>query len=223
VRSLLHRIATDSCEERHGSTTLIEKQVLLPSISEDCVKSTASLVSKLHLGNPSILTRQGPPDPNHDLTCLKEAKVSEYYRSSVVRKTESIARNWEILINTPFAKIYSESRKRKFTVKGSTQDHTSYEKNYNSLLYPPAWMNILPLSFGVQIAARCTSGWKFSIEPFRVIPEDSLIFEFCRDGNLSGVQSLLRRRAASIWDRDAAGRTPLWVRGMLHDTQYSPS
>jgi len=203
--------------------TLIEQQVLLPSISEDCVKSTAPKVSKPHPEKPLILTRQRPPDPQHDLTCLEEAKFSEYYRSNVVRKTESITRNWEILINTPFAKIYSKSRTRKFTVKGSTQDHTSYEKNYNSLLYPPAWMNILPLSFGVQIVARCTSGWNFSIEPSHVIPEDSLIFEFCRDSNLSGVRSLLGRRAASLWDRDAAGRTPPWVRGMLHGTQYFPS
>lgn len=221
VRSLLHRAATHSCEGRVRSMLLIEQQVLVSSGNR--ATSLGPHKSKTSAGNDTSVFSGKCDSTDHKFACCNSKPVSEYHRSALVRKTESTSRNWNIFVKTPLAKVYSESRTRKILVKGSFENYTSYETNYNSLLYPPAWMNILPLSFGVQITARCTSGWEFSIEPFRVIPDDSLIFEFCREGNLSGVRSLLKRRTASPWDRDAAGRTPLWVSEIEYTTHDFPS
>ena len=78
-------------------------------------------------------------------------------------------------------------------------------------LYPPKVLSIFGMSYGVDIAAICTAGWKYSLQIFRAVPENAPIFEFCRDGNLAAVRTLLSTGHASPWDRDPEGRTPLFV------------
>ena len=85
------------------------------------------------------------------------------------------------------------------------------QKNAVHFFYPPRLINKLGISYGVQITSRSTAGWQYSLNIFRTVPENSPIFEFCRDGNLSAVRTLLTTRNASPWDRDPMGRTPLWV------------
>jgi len=41
------------------------------------------------------------------------------------------------------------------------------------------------------------------------MPDDSLIFEFCRQGNLSAVRQLISQGQGSIWDVNSWGETPL--------------
>ena len=43
------------------------------------------------------------------------------------------------------------------------------------------------------------------------VPDDALIFEFCREGNLAGVKTLLSKGQASVRDVDSLGRTALFV------------
>lgn len=61
------------------------------------------------------------------------------------------------------------------------------------------------------VTARSTIGWQYTLQPFRAVPENALIFGLCRTGNSDGVKLLLERGEASPLDRDPMGRTPVWV------------
>lgn len=95
------------------------------------------------------------------------------------------------------------------------QQHPSSRKREQEsavyFFYPPRLLNKFGVSYGMQITARSTAGWQYSLSIFRAVPENAPIFEFCRDGNLSAVRTLLATGNASPWDRDPTGRTPLWV------------
>jgi hypothetical protein len=112
---------------------------------------------------------------------------------------------------TPFVTFYGRVTSKKITTGDASRTHESIERKATYVLYPPKWLQTLGLSFGAQISATSTWGWKYNLEPFRAVPEDSLIFDFCRTGNVDGVRTLLKRGEASPWDRDPLGRTPLWV------------
>ena len=70
----------------------------------------------------------------------------------------------------------------------------------------------LGLAYELHLALFHSSrGWKGSLQTYQPVPDDSLIFEFCRTGNVEGVQLLLSRKEASIWDVNSHGWTPLHV------------
>jgi len=58
-----------------------------------------------------------------------------------------------------------------------------------------------------------TTGWKFNATALRAVPENSLIFELCRQGNVQAVQLMLARGDASVKDTSPKGWTPLHVSG----------
>jgi hypothetical protein len=123
----------------------------------------------------------------------------------------------EYSLVTPFVKTFAKSRSYQSTIiRSSEETHRTSESDVKCVFYPNACGKFLGLSWGLLVSARSTSGWQFSIQPFRAVAEDSLIFEFCRNGNLEGVRALFERREASPWDRDPTGQTPLWVG---HSTQ----
>jgi hypothetical protein len=70
-------------------------------------------------------------------------------------------------------------------------------------------------SYGLNFSfTQSYRGWKHCLETFRCVPDDSLIFDFCRSGNIQGVETLSRTGKASVWDTDSAGWTPLHVCGL---------
>lgn len=112
----------------------------------------------------------------------------------------------------PFVSILAQSRTYVVrTVRSSEVCETS-ESRVSCVVYPNAGGKFLGMSRGILLSATSSSGWQYTIQPFRAVAEDSLIFEFCRKGNLEGVRTLFERREASPWDRDPTGQTPLWVR-----------
>ena len=88
-----------------------------------------------------------------------------------------------------------------------------YEHQSSFTIRPAAWLINVGLNYGLHVSMIKSSlqGWKQVIEPFRPVPDDSLIFEFCREGNLEGVRSLLSRGDASVKDTDSLGQTALYV------------
>ena len=79
------------------------------------------------------------------------------------------------------------------------------------VFYPPTLLQMLGISYGMQITSRSTAGWQYTLNIFRAVPENAPIFQFCRDGNLPAVRTLLTTGNASVWDLDPMGRTPLSV------------
>jgi hypothetical protein len=98
----------------------------------------------------------------------------------------------------------------------SVASHYRLERETAFFYHPAQWLVRRGFQFGLNaLFMRATQGWTFQIRPFRAIPDDSLIFEFCEKGNLDGVRSLLGRRQASPWDVDSYGLTPLHVSQFL--------
>ena len=89
---------------------------------------------------------------------------------------------------------------------GSAKDR--YETYF--VLHPANWLLRLGARTGFN-GSFSTAGWKHTLETFRAVPDDSLMFEFCADGNIDGIKALLSRGEASVWDRDSFGQTPLHV------------
>ena len=80
------------------------------------------------------------------------------------------------------------------------------------IFYPSSWLTRLGLGYGVEASLQNSKGgWKFDFNPIRAVPDDSLIFELCRDGDLMGVNRLLMRRDADLRDTSSRGWTPLHV------------
>lgn len=122
----------------------------------------------------------------------------------------------EFNVTTPFVGVHVRSRTFKLRTVRSVEVRETSETDVTCVVYSTAGGKLLGISHGALLSASSTSGWKFTIQPFRAVAEDSLIFEFCREGNVEGVRTLFKRGEASPWDRDPAGQTPLWVRQTKH-------
>ena len=91
-------------------------------------------------------------------------------------------------------------------------DNHLLEHETSFIYHPAPWYLRMCFNFGVNVlVAKAAQGWQWKIQTFRAVPYDSLFFDFCENGNLDGVRTLLDRREASPWDVDPEGWTPLHV------------
>ena len=117
-----------------------------------------------------------------------------------------------------FGTVYIQSKtscselKRTDVVRRSSLDD-EYEHESSFTVYPAAWLVGLGFKYGLHLSLVKSSirGWKQTLGTSCHVPDDALVFEFCKQGNVSGVRSLLLRGDASIRDIDSKGRTPLFV------------
>ncbi|TGO86594.1 hypothetical protein BPOR_0291g00130 [Botrytis porri] len=114
-------------------------------------------------------------------------------------------------ITSPFSNFWKESIKTTEEVVHASGVKETVEEESQLIIYPSKWLAKLGVGYGIELYILASRGWRYSFQPFRAVPESSLIFQFCREGNLGGVRTLLSRGDASPYDRDPLGRTPLWV------------
>lgn len=80
------------------------------------------------------------------------------------------------------------------------------------IFHPADWLIRLGVKSGLDVmVSMSTQGWKNALRTFRAVPRDALIFQFCMDGNIEGIKTLLARGDASVWDQCPYGQTPLHV------------
>lgn len=93
-------------------------------------------------------------------------------------------------------------------------EQDQYESKTLYVIYPAPWLIRLGFQYGLHLGllSSSTDGWKNTLKTFCPVPDDALIFEFCRQGNVSAVQTLLSEGRASVRDTDSWGLTPLHVR-----------
>lgn len=72
----------------------------------------------------------------------------------------------------------------------------------------PSWL--VNRAWSIQAMQSC-SGWTFSPRTYNTVPADAMVFRYGRDGNIKGLQELFDKRAASPFDRNDHGGTPLHV------------
>lgn len=81
------------------------------------------------------------------------------------------------------------------------------------IFYPASWLSRIGLRYGTEANLQWSpsAGWKFNVSAVKAVPENSLIFDFCREGNIQGVMKLFERGDASMKDTSPKGWTPLHV------------
>jgi hypothetical protein len=91
------------------------------------------------------------------------------------------------------------------------EDRFEYENIFR--LVPPGWLARFGFTYGLsgRISHSFLSGPMVALDVVRSVPDDAMIFDLCREGNLGCVQTLLSRGQASAKDVDSQGRTPLYV------------
>lgn len=79
-------------------------------------------------------------------------------------------------------------------------------------IHPASWLIRLGINFGTKFESQInTHDWKYRLDSFRAVPDDSDIFRACRRGDIEGVKELLSLGKASVWDTNSVGWTPLHV------------
>lgn len=80
--------------------------------------------------------------------------------------------------------------------------------------HPAPWLFKWCCSYGLKVEILrkfLQQGWKQSLNTYRAVPDDAIIFGFCREESISAVGKLIQAGQASVWDTDSCGRTPLHV------------
>lgn len=103
------------------------------------------------------------------------------------------------------------------TAAGSNTSSGQVEVITSFIFYPASWLTKVGLRCGTEANLQwsAATGWKFNISAVKAVPESSLIFAMCQDGNVQGVKLMLSRGEASVKDTSPKGWTPLHV-------SYSP-
>ena len=115
------------------------------------------------------------------------------------------------MFESPVLSFALESSTHRRYAKFRDKDYVNDEKEFNCIVIFSTWLRNLGFTYGIQIAAASIRGWKYTLQPLRVVPADSPIFELSRNGNIDGVRTLLSKGYASPYDRNTDGQTPLWV------------
>ena len=97
------------------------------------------------------------------------------------------------------------------------QDQGEHETSY--IVYPAGWLVRLGIRYGFRFkfGSSATQICQTTLKSFCPVPDDALIFEFCKQGNTSAVRELLSGGYASVRDTDSRGHTPLHVSLLRHE------
>ncbi|KAL4874650.1 hypothetical protein BJY04DRAFT_11107 [Aspergillus karnatakaensis] len=113
---------------------------------------------------------------------------------------------------TPFGTLHLHTRitERQELEDGETRSETDTETSI--IFHPAPWLLKLGLRYGLNaMSINHHKTWQYTIMPVHAVPNDSLIFDFCKDGNVEAIKRLFDRGEASVYDTDTNGWTPLFV------------
>ena len=82
------------------------------------------------------------------------------------------------------------------------------------ILYPTRWLQYMGIQSGLEaVVASAGRSWLFNcnMTVTCAVPEDSLIFDLCRTGQIRAVEALLEKGMASVVDTSPKGWKPLHV------------
>ena len=124
------------------------------------------------------------------------------------RRDRTLIHHLDTEINIVFGKIHFSSQ----TFQILSNEKESKETEIAFRFYPASWIVNLGFSYGLTAyVIQSSQNWEHAMKTFRPVPDNSKIFEFCKIGNIIGVQYLLSKKLASPWDTNSTGWTPLHV------------
>lgn len=91
------------------------------------------------------------------------------------------------------------------------KNSTQYKTTTSFIFHPISWLIRIGLKGFEAAAVNSGIGWKYNITPVRAVADDSLVFQFCRTGNLDAVRELFGLGRASVLDTNSSGWRPLHV------------
>lgn len=200
-----------------------EIQTVASTVSDPILQAVYQYLERLM---PNVTSRQT------DLVLKEEEPNLELDNETedVTSNTETIPQNSNLYCDVSLVKKQSQRRPRKrgkftasksktlfgtFYLRSEVYEDRGVPHSENFYMFHPAnWLVLLGMksSFDVMIS-RSTQGWtnNLSSRTFRAVPHDALIFQFCENGNLEGIKTLLARGDASLMDRCPRGWTLLHV------------
>jgi hypothetical protein len=105
-------------------------------------------------------------------------------------------------------------RLRKFRSGDAVADDTEMKTEFR--FHPAPWLVQCGFVYGFRLVQQQNRP-KYSLEPFRAVQDDAMVFEIAYSGNLSALKVLFDRGHASILDTDSRGWTPLaWAAYGMH-------
>ncbi|KAF4626560.1 hypothetical protein G7Y89_g11597 [Cudoniella acicularis] len=173
-----------------------------------CTAELLALEKALKKFEPGIKSKRFAKQKFTALKIVIKSSEIQRMRDSIAKATDTVRfvkeLSFQLLSEIPEALSKSSNGR---TEKGLTID----EVEYTYVLFPSTFLNIFGFSNGFRLDARHADSWQYSLRTFNAVPGDSVIFDFCQDGNVMGIRTLLQRGEASVRDTDPDGRTPLWV------------
>jgi hypothetical protein len=107
--------------------------------------------------------------------------------------------------------ITYQTRVIKQSITTFGESTVQYKTTTSFIFHPASWLIGIGLRTGIEATAiNSQTGWEYSISPVRAVKDDAPIFQFCKLGNITAVQELLKRHA-SVMDVDSKGWRPLHV------------
>jgi len=184
-------------------------------------KNIAGPISGVNL--PPMVSRFQETDENQSHEIENQWRGAQYNMTSNSR-TKIRPRRTQIAASyTSISSIFGNFilKSRKFSAPSKVysieeEDEQQARESYITIR-PALWLARFGLKYGIQVAISQSLGnWKHALNTFRPVPDDSLIFDFCKLGNIDGVRLLLDKGDASTWDTNSQGRTPLHVSSCHH-------
>ncbi|KAF7505889.1 hypothetical protein GJ744_012424 [Endocarpon pusillum] len=109
---------------------------------------------------------------------------------------------------TPFGTVWCRTSTVKTNGRSKSPKGIHLVSSY--IYYPSWWLSKLGVKTGIEAnLSSSPKGWQFALNPVRAVPDNSLIFDFCKTGNIEAVQHMIARGAASVQDTSSKGWTPL--------------
>ncbi|ESZ97746.1 hypothetical protein SBOR_1871 [Sclerotinia borealis F-4128] len=158
-------------------------------------------------------------DTNHKVVLQKDPSAlletatisASDFKRQITAHTSSRTTSWETECQTPIFSFRVSSASSKVTRTHGLGSQEAVNTRIGVVFYPAKWLYRLGVSFGIRMSASVDNGWMFTFSSFGAVPEDALIFDLCRQGNVAGINILLNRGDASLECENPQGRTPLWT------------
>lgn len=193
---------------------------------EEMIQRTMQQVledSKLSERLQSLTPEEIEPQKNKLLEITKDAKESSTHHA---KPAKQYAANEESIANDPPKRTRMtavESREgvykswlgtmiwRSRVIRTTHLDYDFKNDRRQTYLYwqPTSWMLTRSMSLTIT---RATFGWTYRFNPCQLVPDGSLVFEYCKSGNIAGIQDLFSHGIASPFDVNSCSHTPLHVR-----------
>ena len=104
-------------------------------------------------------------------------------------------------------------------VKGKGMDYESEQECEEIIAqyYGPSWLT--NRTWRIRVAKN-SFDWSFSPRTYNIIPKNSAVFQYTRNNDVKGLQSLFQSKEASPFDCDENDHTPLSVSFTVHPKNY---